>query len=249
MRYLKNKSIIIIISILIALVLFFIAPQVAQSENYFYIRRYIGQPVDKTWTITFNKSVNMETVGNSAIQVKLNNDNIPIQITNINDRQLLVSGNWQPGKNYTLYINNTIKSTRDDEQLSRAVMMPFSIIDQEQYRFELTWDTRADLDLNLTLPNGETVNATNPINEFAELDMDIVSGFGAENILLKQVLNRQMYKIYVTSFAELAESNATVKVYNNEGLLRTFVIPDNWSKNKWIACYMYGDLLIVGERY
>ncbi len=247
----KDKIFIILICVLIAFFLFILNPSTANSESdYFFFRKYIGQPIDKEWTVRFNQPIDYSTTGGSAIQIKNdNNEIIPLEIIlSENERELNIKGNWGYGESYTLYIKD-IKS-KTDKPLSRNIMMPFSIIDKGQYRFELIWNKYpADLDLNLMLPDEAIVNSRNPAHEKAELDMDIVSGFGAENILLKQVEKYNLYKIYVTSFTPLTDSNATVNVYNDEGLLRSFALPDNWNKNKWIACYMYGDLLIVGERY
>ncbi len=249
----KDKIFIIFMCILVALFLFILNPNVAHSESdYFFFRKYIAQPIDKEWTITFSRPVNFNTVTDGAIHIKdKNNTDIPIEITPSADmRKVYVAGDWEYGEEYTIYIENTIKSTSSGAVfLKRNVMLPFSIIDKNQYRFELTWNTQSDLDLNLMLPDNAVVNVTNPIHEMAEIDMDIVSGFGAENILLRGVERNKLYKIYVTSFGGLADSGAKVNVYNDAGLVRSFEIPDNWNRSEWIACYMYGDLLIAGDRY
>ncbi len=249
----KDKIFIIFMCVLVAFFLFILNPNTANSESdYFFFRKYIAQPIDKEWIITFNRPVDFNTVTTGAIHVKNhNNTDIPIEIiASENMRSIYVKGDWNYGKNYTLFIEDTIKSTSPTSVfLNHSIMMPFSIIDKDQYRFELTWDTQSDLDLNLMLPDETMVNAINPVHEKAELDMDIVSGFGAENILLRGVERNKLYKIYVASFSGLADSGAKVNVYNDEGLFRSFTLPDNWDKTEWIACYMYGDLLIAGDRY
>ncbi len=231
------------------LLLFMTSTQVYSHNDYHFFREYIGQPINKTWTIQFNQKIDLESVMYSGLRVEDESGEIIfIEVNKSKDQYKLhisPDSTWEKGGRYTLYIRD-IKS-QSGNKLITPVKVPFSIIDEQQLRIELTWGaTPRDLDANLVMPDDIVVNSMNPIHENAMLDMDIVSGYGAENILIKNFTD-ELYKYYVNSFMPLEESEARVRVYDIEGVIQEFNIQEDFSKNKWIVFYLYSGIVIPGH--
>lgn len=86
-------------------------------------------PVDKVWTVKFNKPLDAISINNSNIYITHANGNeIPIEITINEDKKFIIVTPDKPydsGETYYLFITNTICS-QNSELLSKSVRMQFS---------------------------------------------------------------------------------------------------------------------------
>ncbi|MCF8230305.1 MAG: S8 family serine peptidase [Bacteroidales bacterium] len=122
-----------------------------------------------------------------------------------------------------------------------------------EMRFVLSWQaTPPDLDLHLLTPDIEGTNyhiywdemgsADQP--PYATLDTDEMEGFGPETITIVQMFGGT-YKVYVHQYDEdapLAGSGAMVKIYNENGLLKTVNVPSTGPNDDyyWYICDVNG---------
>ncbi len=124
-------------------------------------------------------------------------------------------------------------------------------IGEGQMRVVLTWgDTPSDLDIHMLTPTiegnkyevyysskGSSTNAP-----FVELDIDDTSAYGPETITM---YNRYTgtYKVYVHNYSgspEITQSNGTVQVFGDTGLLETIHVPTIGEGDYWNVCNIDG---------
>ncbi|WP_242947137.1 Ig-like domain-containing protein [Clostridium haemolyticum] len=70
--------------------------------------------LNKAWDIKFNKDIDETTINNkNIVVVDDKNNNVSINVKYKNSRQVEVSpiNNYKPSSNYTMFINEDIKST------------------------------------------------------------------------------------------------------------------------------------------
>jgi len=105
-------------------------------------------------------------------------------------------------------------------------------------RVVLTWAYNPkDLDLHLTTPNGHNISYDNkhPTGSGANLDLDDTSSYGPETITITS-MQSGTYKFYVHNYSStgaLVTSEAKVRVFDNSGLIRTFMVPTSGSGDYW----------------
>ncbi len=118
-----------------------------------------------------------------------------------------------------------------------------------EIRIVLTWgSTPSDLDSHLT---GPQENSNDPFHvyfstrssELASLDVDDVSSFGPETITIERQING-VYRYSVFNFSdnnafELSDSGASVQVFDDNGLIRDYRVPDGVG-NLWTVFEMEG---------
>jgi hypothetical protein len=109
-------------------------------------------------------------------------------------------------------------------------------------RVVLTWNENPrDLDLHLITPEGQQVyfSQKEPSGAGAKLDVDDRNGYGPETITIT-TMQSGTYRIYVnwwTGTGSWSSSGATVRIYDEEGLGRTFEAPSsNESSGYWHVC-------------
>lgn len=113
-----------------------------------------------------------------------------------------------------------------------------------QFRIVLTWGaTPRDLDAHLWVPTGAgAVSEVDFITRgsltsapFAQLDIDVTTGFGPETMTIGQVLPGQ-YTFAVNNFskeAPLPASGAQVAVFDASGQIGSFTVPSSGSGTWW----------------
>jgi len=112
-------------------------------------------------------------------------------------------------------------------------------------RIVLDWGrTPADIDLHLVKEGGYHISyrdMRNAADNSVTLDRDSRNGFGPETITIMETDLRSVYQVYVhdytnrsrSSSSELSRSGAAVRVYDRNGLIRSFYIPANRPGVRW----------------
>ena len=125
-------------------------------------------------------------------------------------------------------------------------------------RIVLDWGQRpADLDLHLVKEGGYHISYRNmhsSADGSVTLDRDARNGFGPETITLMETELRAVYRVYVHDYTngsrpssqELSRSGAAVRVYNRNGLIGNFRIPENRTGILW-EVFRIENGQIVGE--
>ncbi|KEI03072.1 N-acetylmuramoyl-L-alanine amidase [Clostridium botulinum] len=83
--------------------------------------------LDKVWDIKFNKDIDATTINKkNIVVVDDKNNNVSIDVKYKNSRQVIVStiNNYKPSSNYTMFINEDIKST-DGKRIKTPAKMEF----------------------------------------------------------------------------------------------------------------------------
>lgn len=126
---------------------------------------------------------------------------------------------------------------------NRLVVSPAMNIDQ--FRVVLDWDEKpADLDAHFIKKNSYHISYRNTrvlSDGTGQLDRDDTDGYGPETITVASLDANAEYIFLVNNYSAkvssdavpLAKSKATVRVYGNNRLLKTFQIPQNHNGVDW----------------
>lgn len=116
-----------------------------------------------------------------------------------------------------------------------------------EYRIVLTWGQNPrDLDSHLLAP-GVRVYFYNPNapNGYAHLDIDVTNGYGPETITIYNLAGLGGIRYAVHDFSnyyghgkDLSASNAIVRVYKGENLVKTYYVPVNTEGTTWYVFEM-----------
>ncbi|MCL2245039.1 MAG: hypothetical protein FWC03_11340 [Treponema sp.] len=121
-------------------------------------------------------------------------------------------------------------------------------IPNTDYRFVLEWGERpADLDIHFEKTGGSGAyhisyyNLKRAEDGNAVLDRDDTSGYGPETITVGRIDLNATYTLYVndytnrnnTSSDQMARSGATLRVYSQNRLIKTYNIPANGRGTRW----------------
>jgi outer membrane protein assembly factor BamB len=151
---------------------------------------------------------------------------------------------------YSTYINNRVAVAPDGTTRFDFAMNPTLLI--EQLRFVLNWGEHpSDLDLHLQTPEieGQTYHvyfADRGLSTdlpYAMLDQDVTTGFGPETITIHQLFSG-LYYIYVYQYSAegtLAASDASIQIYNDQGLLHSLNIPRTGDGRYWNVATVDGE--------
>ena len=127
---------------------------------------------------------------------------------------------------------------------SVTVTLSLTSIGGGEYRIVLTWgETPKDLDSHLWVPDGSGCynvywddKGSQNSPPYTQLDIDKTDSFGPETITIYQS-QPGTYEYWVHRYSDtpdLTTSNAVVKVYDDQDLLRTFTVPTSpTGKNGW----------------
>lgn len=142
----------------------------------------------------------------------------------------------------------------------------------DEIRIVLTWGASpSDLDSHLFLPYdgsagqgaaGSAYHIAYYNKQIADgsavLDVDQTAGYGPETITVSR-LKKGYYKYYVTDFkaccdghyksTEMSHSSATVRVYNKNGLARSFYVPVNRKGVIWEVFEIRNGVIVPVQRY
>jgi len=118
-------------------------------------------------------------------------------------------------------------------------------MDLENFRIVLDWDKYPkDLDANFVKKNSYHISYRNKItlpDNRGKLDIDDRDGFGPETITVKKIEESGTYTYFVEDYSnksnssskKLSQSKATVKVYGNGKLQKTYTVPKNQKGTIW----------------
>lgn len=104
-------------------------PSVVMAEDWV---EKTNVPTNKVWTVSFNKAVDLNTTNNIYVSTDSNGTIIVPNVTvtpkpSSSNKVLLVTGSWEPGKSYYLFVTNKVKDT-SGSSLSKIIRMKFSVI-------------------------------------------------------------------------------------------------------------------------
>lgn len=122
-----------------------------------------------------------------------------------------------------------------------------------EYRIVLTWGLNPeDLDSHLLIPNGQHVYYVDqsPTGAGANLDVDDVTSYGPETITITSQ-QTGTYKYYVHRYygsGALAGSDALVRIFDTEGLLRSFTAPNTGSGDYWDVFTLNGSTVTTVDQ-
>lgn len=141
------------------------------------------------------------------------------------------------------------------------------VLNEGEVRIVLTWDDIPyDLDSHLFTPydssSGDTTYHIWYGNRYDDndnnLDVDDTDGYGPETMTINN-LGNGLYKYYVADYSDcsngytnstdMSYSNATVAVYTEEGLVRTFHVPANRPGVIWEVFEIRNKTIVPLQRY
>lgn len=119
------------------------------------------------------------------------------------------------------------------------------IMDIKQFRVVLDWEQKpADLDAHFLKTNAYHISFRDTrvlADGTGKLDRDDMDGYGPETITVQSLDQDAEYSYYVYNYSDhkrpqhpsLAQSKATVRVYGNNKLIRTFQVPTTLDGKIW----------------
>lgn len=154
-----------------------------------------------------------------------------------------------PAGNYTLEVSGPGVLTTYRTVISAGTSTPASqnvlvspTLGADEVRIILSWNaTPRDLDSHLEYGSAKPAqvvwNDRNKLGGDATLDVDVVTGYGPETVTLKGSVwnqSRRGYSVFNWSNeSSLVRSGAVVRVFNRNGLMRTYAVPSNTSGRWW----------------
>lgn len=132
-------------------------------------------------------------------------------------------------------------------------------LNRGEIRIVLDWGAYPqDEDSHLFTPSGEQICYYSPEIAEGNLDVDDTDGYGPETVTIKNVENGE-YKYYVADYTHcstdevrstaLSESGATVRVYTENGLEKTFYVPKEQEGVIWEVFSIRNKKIVPIQRY
>lgn len=122
----NNKKILVLFLFILSIVLSI--PNKVFASTYKDMGKKSNIVLNKAWDIKFNKDIDETTINNkNIVVVDDKNNNVSINVKYKNSRQVEVSpiNNYKPSSNYTMFINEDIKST-DGKKIKIPAKIEFS---------------------------------------------------------------------------------------------------------------------------
>jgi hypothetical protein len=119
------------------------------------------------------------------------------------------------------------------------------IMNINQFRVVLDWDQNpGDLDSHFQKQGGYHISYRNTrvlTDGTGQLDRDDMDGYGPETITVAQLDSNGQYQYSVHNYSHemnssalpLSKSKATIRVYGNNQLLKTYQVPQNFEGKTW----------------
>ncbi len=196
------------------------------------------------FTLRFNDAVTGEPVPNATILI----ENVGEFIT---DEEGKVTFPRQPDGMLRVIFKkeNYISAVFNVEVIVETIFFNrFSvspIMDIDQFRVVLDWDQKPnDLDAHFVKANHYHISYRNTRvldDGTGMLDRDDMDGFGPETITVERIDTDGNYSYAVHNYSQhikesardLSQSKATVRVYGNNRLLKTYRVPQNHNGKTW----------------
>ncbi|MDY0290502.1 MAG: YDG domain-containing protein, partial [Sphaerochaeta sp.] len=135
-------------------------------------------------------------------------------------------------------------------QIPQNAIIGNKLLPEGQLRMVLTWGSSpSDLDFYLRTPSSGTVYYGTKTVEGANLDVDDTSSYGPETITITSIQNGT-YSCYVHNYSggSFSYSEATVRLYDRTGLIRTFTVPTSGPGLYWnVFTYTNGTITTVNQ--
>jgi Predicted glycosyl hydrolase len=108
-------------------------------------------PVNKSWTINFNKLLDMNSLNNSSVYIEdINNNRVDTTIKFTNDNKAILitpNTNYKNGTQYTIHVTNKVKNS-DGINLKDEVIMRFTTVNSDTNKIVLGWNYLYDASAN-----------------------------------------------------------------------------------------------------
>jgi spore germination protein YaaH len=108
-------------------------------------------PVNKSWTINFTKTLDINSVDNSSVYIEdVNNNRVSATIKVINDNKAIFitpDTTYNNGTQYTIHVTNKVKNS-DGINLKDEVIMRFTTIKSDTNKIVLGWNYLYDASAN-----------------------------------------------------------------------------------------------------
>jgi hypothetical protein len=143
------------------------------------------------------------------------------------------------------YIRSMFKVEVIAETIFKNRLIVSPMMDIDQFRVVLDWDEKpGDLDSHFLKKNGYHISFRNTrvlSDGSGQLDRDDMDGHGPETITVASLDSKAEYTYYVNNYTAkispaevpLSRSKATVRVYGNNRLIKTFQVPQNHTGVDW----------------
>jgi hypothetical protein len=206
--------------------------------------RMMKLKMDGRIPLRFANALDAKPIEGATVKV----DNIGAFITNMEG---IISFPEQEDGFYTLefskqgYITSRIEFEVVNNNVYNGRFSISPVMRGDYLRIVLDWGrTPADIDLHFVKEGGYHISYRdmhNTADKSVNLDRDSRNGFGPETITIMETDLRAVYQVYVhdytnrsrSSSSELSRSGAAVRVYDRNGLIRSFYIPANRSGVRW----------------
>ena len=249
----KKKTLSIVLFALMSAALF----AQSESEDLAILNRMMRMKMDGLIPLRFQNALDGKPIEGAIVSV----DGIGRFATNMEG---IISFPEQEDGFYTMEFSKPgfITSRMEFEvKLNNVFSNRFSVSPEmrgDYLRIVLDWGQRpADLDLHLVKEGGYHISYRNmhsSADGSVTLDRDARNGFGPETITLMETELRAVYRVYVHDYTngsrpssqELSRSGAAVRVYNRNGLIANFRIPENRTGILW-EVFRIENGQIVGE--
>lgn len=122
------------------------------------------------------------------------------------------------------------------------------VIDPGKFRFVLTWgEVPYDLDSHLITPRNNHISFDNQTPEAAGayLDIDDTDSYGPETITIEEQFDG-IYQYFVYNYSatpDLTVSQAVVRIYTEEGLIKTYHVPETGEGRFWNVAALEGNVI------
>jgi hypothetical protein len=208
-----------------------------------------------TTSVVIQDAVNGQSLSGVALAVtsgwgNINGDTILTASTDSSGQYsfTLPYGNYTVAMSLEGYVTDSFNIVvKQSPSTKYATLAPIQV--SGEYRVVLTWGSSpSDLDSHLTANGGVHVYYSDMVSANAWLDIDDVTSYGPETITIGNLALLGGFKFSVHDYSnrsngttQLSSSGATVRVYRESDLLKTYFVPSGQSGTVWNVFSMAAD--------